>query len=510
MALEKIEIDKKLLEYSLSQFRNVPEYVAICDAIAKGMSTIQDGVDYLSNMIDIDKAEGVWLDYIGALVGEYRSEYIDTDKYFCVNAEDVNESKFFYFPNNSIDGSGTTLSDDLFRGQIKAKIAYNNSKGTREDNIQIFKNYTNAIKVVISKYAPMLLDVTLYPYNNNFVNSPNLREQLEQFLSNGVGINDLNIFYLRWTEKSQIDKNILKIISDENKVFVLTLDGNITFSSDLENWNEFIPISSENKNWHDFTKNENTIIVIARNNGEPNIVVSQDNGITWGEPFKIDKHNLDGSITYVSWLKIIYGERFVAISSNQNYITTTIDGETWTEPQMPNIINDTRKKYSNLDLKGDYFLEDIIYNFIDKKYVLLYKVRNYGTRNGYNFVATSIDGINWQNPILISEDFTDFQSITYGNNMYIISSLKGLYMYSYDGEIWTTNNITSSSFWSDSIKFINNIFLNIDNYNFIYSFNGIDWLSLKSDFSLEKDAIGFKNNIITFNRNNLYLGKFDN
>ena len=63
MALETYELDKKMLEYSISQFRNIPEYVKICEAFAVGLGTIQSGVDYLSDMLDVDKAEGVWLIY---------------------------------------------------------------------------------------------------------------------------------------------------------------------------------------------------------------------------------------------------------------------------------------------------------------------------------------------------------------------------------------------------------------------------------------------------------------
>jgi hypothetical protein len=261
MSLETYELDKKMLEYSISQFRAIPEYVKLCEAFAVGLESIQSGVDYLSDMIDKDKAEGVWLDYIGILVGQKRSEYVDTDKCFCVNKTDtqifyqwvnngeyvyteeetpliddevvnsqteligkvisysndtitvsipmdeipehneektyslngtralnigdVNKSKFFYFPNSSINSSVTTLSDELFQGQINAKIAYNISNGTREDNIRIIKPLVNATKVVIENVSPMELKITVYGKN---VITNNIKERIESVLAPGVGV----------------------------------------------------------------------------------------------------------------------------------------------------------------------------------------------------------------------------------------------------------------------------------------------------------------------------------
>ena len=184
MSLETYELDKKMLEYSISQFRAIPEYVKMCEAFAVGLESIQSGVDYLSNMIDKDKAEGVWLDYIGALLGEVRGEQIDTSQFFCVNAEDVNKPKRFYFPGISLSGV-STLSDALFQGQINAKIAYNISNGTREDNIRIIKPLVNAEKVVIENVSPMELKITLY---GDDILTNNIKSRIENVLAPGVGV----------------------------------------------------------------------------------------------------------------------------------------------------------------------------------------------------------------------------------------------------------------------------------------------------------------------------------
>ena len=193
MTIETLQLDKKMLEYSISQFRNIPEYVNMCEAFSVGAETIQNAVDYLSNMINKDKAEGVWLDYIGWLVGIVRQEYVDTSEFFCVNAEDVNVSKRFYFPTiSSTLGYTSDLSDNLLQKQINAKISYNVSNGTREDNIRIIKSLVNADKVIIENYSPMMLKISLYGDN---IISTNIKERIQNVLAPGVGIyGDVTIY----------------------------------------------------------------------------------------------------------------------------------------------------------------------------------------------------------------------------------------------------------------------------------------------------------------------------
>lgn len=190
MALETYELDKKMLEYSISQFRNIPEYVKLCEAFSVGLGSIQNGVDYLSDMIDLNKAQGIWLDYIGWLVGVKRNELTDTSDFFSANAEDVNEEKYFWFPNQS-QSNNINLQDEYYRSLIKAKIGYNTSRCTREDNIKNIKNFTFANHVIIDNVEPMVLDITLY--GDNILKMQNMREEVEKLLGDGVGIGNFEI-----------------------------------------------------------------------------------------------------------------------------------------------------------------------------------------------------------------------------------------------------------------------------------------------------------------------------
>lgn len=149
MTIEKLELDNSMKRFSISKLRANQAYVKMCEAHCVGMNSIQNAIDYMSNALNVDKASGVWLDYIGWLVGTNR-QYFDASEFFKVNSPDLNTEKYFYFPTETTWTQGT-LNDVLFRQRIKAKIGYNVSKGTREENLAIIKNMTNADKVIITK-----------------------------------------------------------------------------------------------------------------------------------------------------------------------------------------------------------------------------------------------------------------------------------------------------------------------------------------------------------------------
>lgn len=176
--------------YSLSQFRNNPEYMALIKADADLKENLQANVQYLFDTINIDKAAGVFLDYWGWLVGISR-RYFDISVYFSYNRADVNTEKYIWFsePETDFVAPSGSLKDGDFRARIKAKAGANTSKCTREDNIAIIKNMTFAKKVKIKNVAIMLLDVTLV--GDNLFFTQNTKSDIESVLGSGVGIRNL-------------------------------------------------------------------------------------------------------------------------------------------------------------------------------------------------------------------------------------------------------------------------------------------------------------------------------
>lgn len=176
--------------YSLSQFRNNPEYMALIKADADLKENLQANVQYLLDTINIDKAAGVFLDYWGWLVGISR-RYFDISAYFSYNRDDVNREKYIWFsePKSDFIVPAGNLEDIDFRARIKAKAAANTSKCTREDNIAIIKNMTFAKKVKIKNVGIMMLDVTLV--GDNLFFTQNTKSDIESVLGIGVGIRNL-------------------------------------------------------------------------------------------------------------------------------------------------------------------------------------------------------------------------------------------------------------------------------------------------------------------------------
>lgn len=176
-------------KYSISQLRTNKDYLILCKCIGNQFDNLQKVSQYMLDCCDIDNAEGVWLDYLGWLVGTTR-EYFNIARFFSVNSDDVNVEKYFWFANQTI-GQIASLSDELFKKRIHAKIGYNITKGTRNDNIYIIKNMTNANKVVITKPQPMVLDITLI--GDGIIETNTLLDDVESILGTGVGIGHLKI-----------------------------------------------------------------------------------------------------------------------------------------------------------------------------------------------------------------------------------------------------------------------------------------------------------------------------
>lgn len=176
-------------KYSISQLRQNKDYLILCKCIGNQYDNLQKVSQYLLNSCDIDKAEGVWLDYLGWLVGTTR-QYFNIARFFSVNNDDLNVEKYFWFANQTI-GQIASLSDELFRKRIYAKIGCNTTKGTREDNIYIIKNMTNAEKVKIVKTQPMVLDITII--GTEIIETNTLLDDIENILGTGVGIGHLII-----------------------------------------------------------------------------------------------------------------------------------------------------------------------------------------------------------------------------------------------------------------------------------------------------------------------------
>lgn len=184
-----IDFIKKMQFYAVSQLRLNPDYQNLCEVIGQDFNDLKKISEYILKSINIDEAEGIWLDYLGWLVGTTRV-YFDIGDFFSVNSDDLNADKYFWFPGTTVGGE-SNLDDVFFRKRIYAKIGYNISKGTREENIYILKNLTFAKKVIIKRVAPLVLDITLI--GNDIIQTLTFKEDIEKVLGLCVGTGTIKV-----------------------------------------------------------------------------------------------------------------------------------------------------------------------------------------------------------------------------------------------------------------------------------------------------------------------------
>lgn len=189
-----IELNYRQLldEYIISQFRGKDGIKETLDAISGQYNKIQNDLYALLNWTSVDTAEGDLLDYIGFLFGITR-DYFDISQYFCLNVDDVNRSKYFFFKEGGSGGNTGTLNDRDFRSRIKAKIAFKFSNYTRNDNIYVIKNMTFADNVEITKPATMKLNVNLVGDRDKMFITDKTLSEIEGVLGYGVALNSLTI-----------------------------------------------------------------------------------------------------------------------------------------------------------------------------------------------------------------------------------------------------------------------------------------------------------------------------
>ena len=179
-------------EYIISPFRGKDGVKETLNAISEQYSKIQNDLYSLLNWTSIDTAEGDLLDYIGFLFGITR-DYFDISQYICLNVDDINRSKYFFFREGGVGPNTGSLSDMDFRNRIKAKIASKFSNHTRNENIYVIKNMTFAENVEISKPSTMMLNVNLVGDRDNMFITDKTLAEVEGVLGYGVGLNALTI-----------------------------------------------------------------------------------------------------------------------------------------------------------------------------------------------------------------------------------------------------------------------------------------------------------------------------
>lgn len=179
------------LKYIIPYLRYNEDIKTILQAIGSRFTNLQDAVNYLVSSLSIRDARGVWLDYAGAEVGAQRDE-MDFGDYFCVNREQLNVPKRFYFLTSGLNPeSPLSLNDAEFMQKIFAYIGANSSCGTRNEIIDIVKTITNADSVIVTKTARCVLKIHLI--GEALVLTQNTVTYIQQILGDGIYLEEITL-----------------------------------------------------------------------------------------------------------------------------------------------------------------------------------------------------------------------------------------------------------------------------------------------------------------------------
>lgn len=115
------DLEKDGLELLLYQFGDKPNINAFLSTFLADLEQLNNDTFDLVNGFNIDNATGIYLDYVGNLVGEYRNEE----------------------------------SDEPYRRRIRIKILINNSKGTPNEILEILSVITETQNVRLWEHYPV-------------------------------------------------------------------------------------------------------------------------------------------------------------------------------------------------------------------------------------------------------------------------------------------------------------------------------------------------------------------
>lgn len=114
-----------------AQHRQKPRYMATVEALIKPADGIADLLEAMRTVFDLDTAVGVQLDAVGVRVGRTRHLRTPlTDVYFCWDTEGLGWNEGVWKGKYDPESGLISLSDDMYRTLLKAKVAANRWDGT--------------------------------------------------------------------------------------------------------------------------------------------------------------------------------------------------------------------------------------------------------------------------------------------------------------------------------------------------------------------------------------------
>lgn len=139
--------------------------------------------------LDLESANGVWLDYLGKKVGQSRTYSPTIEGAFTfggTTAEGFGEGKFL---SSAITGPSTKIarSDANFKNAIRAKIIENNTDCSLDELINACKLLYNASLVLVNENYPAGIS-SIYMYGSSLIQSNNANAEIKKMIPAGVSL----------------------------------------------------------------------------------------------------------------------------------------------------------------------------------------------------------------------------------------------------------------------------------------------------------------------------------
>ena len=150
------DFDRDTLHSVISQYLESPNLIRYIESFVNAALVTLDNIEDIINVLDIDRAEGQWLDLIGRIVGQDRIWY------------DASQTEWFAFENATpnpidagfdfgkfwdgeqpLDGQLVQADDAIHRQSIKARILKNTTHGTADDLLRSIEYITGRTDIKI-------------------------------------------------------------------------------------------------------------------------------------------------------------------------------------------------------------------------------------------------------------------------------------------------------------------------------------------------------------------------
>lgn len=234
---------------------------------------------------------------------------------------------------------------------------------------------------------------------------------------------------------AKVNGEVMKLFGTLGEGFVAVGLGDSYYSTDGQTWEAMS--GSNTTSFYGVAFGKNVIVAVGTYNTTGRIYYSTD-GKTWTKASGISSANYYG-VTYANG-------KFIAVGASGT-VSLSDDGKTWS-----NISVGTTDTLWNVTL-----INDLLFAGSSGKFF------------------TSTDGIEWD--VISFDSSYKFESIAYGNGMYVaIRNISNSY-YSTDGKTWTkiAYDSTLGYVGGYAIKYFNNRFICIGRKEYYYSHDGITW-----------------------------------